>query len=110
MTRTKNQDHRKRNPAANTVHHGRAGKIDKAATGQPAFTGTEAATPGPVAEERIDQTGGDGCDQQIGGKTHTLCCGARDNGRGSSTEHRLKQEECRLPGIIEGEHHEATTK
>ena len=40
----------KRDPAAGTVHHGRSGKIDKAARRQPTQTVSKHTTPGPMAE------------------------------------------------------------
>ena len=50
LARAENQNHRQRHPAANTVDHGGAGKIDKAARRQPTQTVSKHTTPGPMAE------------------------------------------------------------
>ena len=77
----------------------RAGKIDEALLCQPTLAVTEAAAPGPMAKERVDQPGRQDGDQQIAAKAHALSGGAGDDGRGGGAEHGLKQEKSGLPGI-----------
>ena len=73
-------------PAADRVHHRRAGEVGEAASGEPA------AAPRPVPADRVDEPDQDHREHHEGRELDPLGDRAADDGRRRSREHQLEEE------------------
>ena len=82
------------------MDHGTTGEVDEALALQPpARRCTSGASPYPMADDRVNQTGHNDCDYQVADKTHALGYCSRYDGHRRPAEPQLKNEKRHEPGI-----------
>ena len=80
-------------PAPDAVHHGGPGKVHETHGFQPTRLRQVQTTPGPVAEQGIDQNADKSGDDEIAAEAHPLRHRAGDDGCRGTAERDLKEEE-----------------
>lgn len=89
-----------RHPCADGVDHRRSREIDEAHPREPGLVvRNDRTAPGPVTDDRVDQSRDDRRDQEVAAEHHSLCDRAGDDGRRRADEHRLEHEQAEHPGV-----------